>query len=78
MSAIVTVPERYGLPAVPSHRVACSRCTGATWLSNRAVLGPEDVILCVICAMAVVKPGDTIEPAPWVVVDLAERLEGEG
>ena len=44
----------------------------------RAVLGTEDVVLCVVCAMAVVKPGDTIDAGPWVVADLAEVLsDGE-
>lgn len=72
MAAIITMPERYGLPVVPSRKVPCSRCGGSTWLSNRAVLGSEDVVLCVICAMAVVKPGDAINAAPWVLEDLAE------
>lgn len=75
MSAIVTMPERFGYPRVASRKVPCSRCGGSTWLSLRAELGPEDVALCVVCAMAVVKPGDTIEPAPWVILDLAEVLE---
>lgn len=77
MAAIVTMPERFGLPAVPSRRMPCSRCGGSTWLSNRAELGPEDAVLCVVCAMAVVKPGDTIEAAPWVILDLAEVIDGD-
>jgi len=43
----------------------------------RAELGPEDVALCVVCAMAVVKPGDSIEPAPWVLADLADIKANE-
>jgi hypothetical protein len=27
--------------------------------------------------MAVVKPGDTIEAAPWVILDLAEVIDGD-
>jgi hypothetical protein len=75
---LVAVPERFGLPAVPSDRRACGRCGSSVWVSRRARSegAPAiDGILCVVCAMAVVKPGDTIEPAPWVVADLAAELE---
>ena len=78
MAAIVTMPERFGLPAVPSRRIPCSRCGGSTWWSDVPELGAEDAVLCVVCAMAVVKPGDAIEPAPWVLADLAEAIrEGD-
>jgi hypothetical protein len=43
----------------------------------RATLGPEDVVLCIVCAMSVVKPGDLLTPAPWVVADIAEALADE-
>lgn len=72
MRAIVTRPTRYGLPIVPSSEARCIRCGAATWLSLSAVLEPGDVILCVICAMSEVKPGDLLEPAPWAREDLAE------
>ena len=73
----MTMPERFGLPRVPSRKVPCVRCGASTWLSMRAELGPEDVALCVVCAMAVVKPGDSIEPAPWVLADLADIKANE-
>lgn len=75
---IVVAPERYGLPRVPSRKIRCSRCDASCWISLRAELGPEDVAVCVVCAMAVVKPTDLIQAAPWVVADLVELLaEGE-
>lgn len=77
VSVIVAMPERFGLASVPSIRIECVRCRGAVWLSKRATLRSEDSVICVVCAMAVVKPGDQITPAPWVIVDLAERLAGE-
>lgn len=78
MGAVVVMPERFGLPAIPSRRVPCVRCGASAWLSLRAELTTEDVTLCVICAMAVIKPGDIIDPGPWVLDDLAETLRGEG
>lgn len=81
---VIVAPERFGLPAVPSVRVLCDRCGASCWLSKRAELGAAgdgtggraiDGFLCVVCAMAVVKPGDTIEPGPWVVADLADQVE---
>lgn len=74
MSVLVAMPERFGLPRVPSHRAHCSRCEGSVWVSNRADPALIDAILCVVCAMAVVKPTDLIDAAPWVVVDLEELL----
>jgi hypothetical protein len=78
VSVVIVQPERYGFPLVPSRRVICQRCGASCWLSNRAELGADDGVMCVVCAMAVVKPGDTIDAGPWVVVDLAEILEEEG
>ena len=76
------MPERFGLPRVPSDRRTCGRCQASVWVSKRATLESFtgelaiDGILCVVCAMAVIKPGDTIDAAPWVVEDLAELIEG--
>lgn len=67
---IVVMPAKYGLPSVPSHRVVCGRCGEPSWLSNRAPID-DSRLICVVCAMAVVEPGDMIEPAPWVGADLA-------
>lgn len=72
---LVAVPERFGLPAIPSDRGTCGRCGASVWVSRRATR--VDGILCVVCAMAVVKPGDLLEPAPWVVDDLADELIGK-
>jgi hypothetical protein len=75
---LVAMPERFGLPAVPSDRRTCGRCQASVWVSKRATAEAApaiDGILCVVCAMAVVKPGDMLEAAPWVVDDLAELLE---
>jgi hypothetical protein len=81
---VVVQPERYGLPRVPSIRVTCDRCGAGCWLSKRAELGAAgdgtggraiDGLLCVVCAMAVIKPTDTIEPGAWVVADLADVLK---
>lgn len=74
---LVAIPQRYGLPAVPSDPDTCGRCGGAVWVSKRADRATIDGILCVVCAMAVVKPGDLVDAAPWVVADLAEAL-GDG
>jgi hypothetical protein len=74
---IVTIPTRYGDPTVPSHLVSCVRCRQGTWVSNRALIGPEDAVVCVVCAMAVIKPGDVIDMAPWVLEDLTERHRGD-
>ena len=73
---VVVEPERFGLPAVPSDRTRCKRCSAACWISKRAVLAPGDSILCVVCAMAVVHVNDTIAPAPWAFEDL-EEIETE-
>jgi hypothetical protein len=75
VSVLVVIPQRYGPPAVPSVAVECGRCHGPCWLSQRARLAGFDGLLCVVCAMAVVKPGDTIDAAPWVVEDLADAIE---
>lgn len=72
MRSIVTVPTRFGLPAVPSRKSRCYRCQAETWLSSRAELEPDDRVLCLVCAMSAIKPGDRIEPAPWVQADLAD------
>jgi hypothetical protein len=74
---LVAMPERFGLPGVPSDRRECDRCGAGVWVSRRArsEAAPSiDGIICVVCAMAVVKPGDTLEPAPWVAADLADAL----
>ena len=78
MSVVVVMPERYGLPRVPSHRIRCQRCDASCWISNRAELEPVDGVICVVCAMSVVKPGDIIEGAPWVVDDLADIINEGG
>lgn len=77
MSVLVCSPERFGLPAVPSDRRRCDRCYATVWLSKRAELEAEGItgILCIVCAMAVIKVGDEIEPAPWVLEDIAEAEE---
>jgi hypothetical protein len=72
-SVVVTMPTRYGPARVPSHRVSCTRCHQSTWLSNRAPMDARP--LCVVCAMAIVKPDDVITVAPWVADDLAARRE---
>lgn len=72
---LVAMPERFGLPRIPSDRVVCVRCGASVWISKRAMLRPADTVVCVVCAMAIVKPGDQIEAAPWVVDDLAEALK---
>jgi hypothetical protein len=77
MTVYIVIPQRYGSPGVPSIPCTCTRCHGPCWLSRRARLTIEDAVLCVVCAMAVVKPGDAITPAPWVVEDLAEKIRGE-
>ena len=74
VSVYIVLPQRYGPARVPSIRATCSRCTAPCWLSRRAVLTIEDAVLCVVCAMAVVKPGDQIDAAPWAMADLAEEL----
>jgi hypothetical protein len=71
----VVIPQRYGPPAVPSVPVVCDRCAQGCWLSRRADRATIDGLICVVCAMAVVKPGDTIDAAPWVVEDLAAAIE---
>ena len=67
---VVVMPTHYGAPRVPSTRVECQRCKQACWLSKRAT--PDPVTVCVVCAMAVVRPGDVITVAPWVAADLAD------
>jgi hypothetical protein len=71
---IIVSPTRYGAPIVPSHRVVCGRCGQPCWLSNRAAID-DSALLCVVCAMAVVAPGDILTPAPWVDDDLAAARE---
>jgi hypothetical protein len=73
---LVAMPERYGLPAVPSERRRCARCLGAVWVSVRGTSW-SGVIVCLTCAMALLHPSDTIQPAPWILEDLAE-LGGDG
>jgi hypothetical protein len=68
---IVVAPTRYGTSKVPSIGVTCERCGQPCWLSQRARLELTDVIVCVVCAMAVIKPDDVVERAPWVSRDLA-------
>jgi hypothetical protein len=73
---LICQPERFGLPAVPSRKGRCGRCAATVWVSKREVREEIDTYLCVVCAMSVVKPGDTISEASWVAADLAE-LEAE-
>jgi len=68
-SVVVATPTRFGLPHVPSDRRRCDRCRADVWLSQRA-RGWLGGVLCVVCAMAVVKPTDTIAPAPWALEEL--------
>ena len=74
-STIVCMPTRYGSPHVPSRHASCDRCHQAVWLSNRAPAALAARVICVVCAMAVVEPGDMIRPAPWVADDLDEARE---
>jgi hypothetical protein len=69
---VVVQPQRFGPPAVRSLSRRCHRCTAEVWLSARAELTADDVIVCVVCAMAIVKVGDAIELAPWTRADLEE------
>jgi hypothetical protein len=69
---VITQPQRFGLPRVPSTSVRCVRCEAECWLDVRAELGERDTIVCVVCAMAIVKPGDTIGAAPWALGRLEE------
>ena len=73
---VVLAPERYGLPLVPSDRVACGRCGASCWLSKRARarLPADTRMACIVCGMAIVKPGDTIEPGDWIAEDLADTI----
>ena len=68
------MPTRYGPASVPSHRVTCDKCGQPAWLSNRAPVD-DSALLCVVCAMAVVGPGDILTAAPWVDDDLATARE---
>jgi hypothetical protein len=70
---VITQPQRFGKPAVPSTTVRCVRCLAECWLDQRAELGEEDRIVCVVCAMAIVRPDDTITPAPWALLESDPR-----
>lgn len=67
---VIVMPERFGLPFVPSDRVRCYRCGASCWLSKRAT--GYTGALCLVCATAVVKSGDILSPAPWAGEDLAD------
>jgi ribosomal protein S27AE len=70
-SYVVCTPLRIGtVPRVPSHLASCDRCGQAVWLSDRGDRTAR--LLCVVCAMSLVRAGDLVTPAPWVVDDLAE------
>jgi len=58
-----------GLPVVPSDKRRCSRCMAEVWVSKRgdAFVGR---IVCIVCAMSLMRPGDTVTPAAWVLEDL--------
>jgi hypothetical protein len=70
-AVLVAMPERFGLPHVPSEKRSCRRCYAGVWISKRGASwqGP---ILCVVCAMAVIRPTDVIGSAPWASADLEE------
>ena len=68
---LVAMPVRFGLPAVASDRRRCGRCFADVWVSKRATPFGGRVV-CVVCAMALVKPGDMVTPAAWVLADLAD------
>ena len=68
---LVAMPERFGLPAVPSDRRRCERCLASVWISKRGEAWAGGII-CVVCAMAVVRPTDVVGTAPWVAEDLEE------
>lgn len=68
---LVAMPVRFGLPRVPSERMACTRCGADVWVSKSGTAW-AGAIACVVCAMAIVKPTDVIGSAPWVLSDLEE------
>ena len=63
---LVTLPKRFGLPVTPSDSARCERCSAEVWVPHDQA--GADAILCVVCAMSVVKVGDRIEEAPWAVI----------
>jgi hypothetical protein len=68
---LIASPERFGPPVVPSDRRRCERCLARVWVSKRGEAWAGR-IMCVVCAMAMIRPSDVIGSAPWVSEDLEE------
>ena len=71
-SVLIAMPERFGLPRVPSDKRRCHRCGASVWVSKRAA-DWTGAVLCVVCGMAVVRVDDIVSAAPWVLADLEDR-----
>ena len=67
MALIVGVPAKFGPPPKPYSEWVCKRCEADMYLPANQILGLRDWPLCVVCAMAIVKPGDTIQPRVWLL-----------
>ena len=66
---LVAQPVRFGLPHVASDRRRCGRCLADVWVSKRGAPYTGGIV-CVVCAMAIVRPSDLITPAPWALEDM--------
>lgn len=69
---LILAPERFGLPTEPSTRGKCRRCKADVWVPRAAAIQPGDQLLCVVCAMSVVRVGDVIDSAPWFPLDAGD------